>query len=344
MRDTFKAQNPGMTFGQLSKFTSSMYSQITPQEKKEWEDRAEADKQRYIQQLSVYVPPPGFDAKGDALTVQNAPYVPNNIADKPFYQTPKRCLPAYMLFQNAMRDQFRRENPAMTFGELSSYTSQKYKQLTPEEKASWQQLAEEDKARYEHEKNMFYPTYNHVAVATATNKRSRSGKKPKPVKDRAAPKRARGAYVFFANHIRPLIMQQNPTIDFKEMGVIMGERWRSLTLEERAPYEAMATSDKERFRQEMLEYNSSISRTMNRDTMPPMNPMHMMNPELPYATEMASYPNDFAHSINQHEYAQSLNPDDYAQPYAMQSYGAVGYDNINPNNYYYDPYSYHGNI
>ena len=69
MRETFKAQNPGMTFGQLSKFTSSMYSQITPEEKKEWEARAEADKKRYIQALSIYVPPPGFDAKGDALAV-----------------------------------------------------------------------------------------------------------------------------------------------------------------------------------------------------------------------------------------------------------------------------------
>ena len=55
-----------MTFGQLSKYTSAMYAEMLPAEKEAWNARAEADKARYLHELSHYVPPPGYDVKGDA--------------------------------------------------------------------------------------------------------------------------------------------------------------------------------------------------------------------------------------------------------------------------------------
>ena len=67
MRDQFKALNPGMTFGQLAKYTSAMYSELPPQEKEAWIARAESDKARYLLELATYVPPQGYDAKGDAI-------------------------------------------------------------------------------------------------------------------------------------------------------------------------------------------------------------------------------------------------------------------------------------
>ncbi len=36
---------------------------------------------------------------------------------------PKRNQSAYLLYQNAMRDTFKQQNPGMTFGQLSKYTS-----------------------------------------------------------------------------------------------------------------------------------------------------------------------------------------------------------------------------
>ena len=333
MRNTFKAQNPGLTFGQLAKFTSSMYSQITAEEKSSWETRAEADKQRYLQELSVYIPPPGFDAKGDAILAYH-PATRISSSDKPAYHSPKKSLPAYMLFQNAMRDQFRRENPAMTFGELSSYTSLRYKELTPEERASWHALAAEDKARYEHEKRFFYNPYA-AHEPPPTHKKARNGKKTKAVKVQGAPKRARGAYVFFTNHVRPMIMQQNPSIDFKDMGILMGEKWRSLTQEEKAPFEEMALSDKDRFKEETDMYNA---REM---TVPTHHPDIHSEPQQ-YGTDlhMPIHPHEYSQPMHPHDYGQTIHPDDYNQTFNMQSYGAASYDHLNPNNYYYDPYTY----
>ena len=48
------------TFGQLAKYTSAMYAEMLPTEKEAWAERAEADKARYLHQLTTYTPPPGM--------------------------------------------------------------------------------------------------------------------------------------------------------------------------------------------------------------------------------------------------------------------------------------------
>ena len=55
MRDQFKRENPGMTFGQLAKYTSHMYKNLTPDEKATWESRAQQDKARYDTEIAGYV-------------------------------------------------------------------------------------------------------------------------------------------------------------------------------------------------------------------------------------------------------------------------------------------------
>ena len=60
---------------------------------------------------------------------------------------PKRNMSAYLLYQNAMREEFKAVNPGMTFGQLAKYTSAMYAELSPEEKEAWVARAEADKAR-----------------------------------------------------------------------------------------------------------------------------------------------------------------------------------------------------
>merc|ERR1711957_139606 len=72
-----------------------------------------------------------------------------------------------------------------------------------------------------------------------------------------APKRASGAYVFFTNEMRPIVMEQFPGIKFVDMGRILGERWRALTAEEKTKFEAMSAEDKMRFQLEMQQYTAN---------------------------------------------------------------------------------------
>lgn len=100
---------------------------MPPAEKEAWIARAEADKERYLQELSTYTPPPGYDEKGDTIVSStaeaSAPRTSKSGKAERDINAPKRNLSAYLLYQNAMRDEFKRENPGMTFGQLSKYTS-----------------------------------------------------------------------------------------------------------------------------------------------------------------------------------------------------------------------------
>jgi len=257
MREEFKSLNPGMTFGQLAKYTSAMYSELPPTEKEAWVQRAEADKARYLHELANYVPPAGFDAKGDAILspLQKA----SGRKGKPMKDAnaPKRNMSAYLLYQNAMRDQFKRENPGMTFGQLAKFTSHMYKNLTPEEKSTWEARASQDKARYNAEIAAYQPPPGHDARGVLIEEhrpRKRSKRNPR---DPAAPKRASGAYVFFTNYMRPKVNEEFPGIKFVELGKLLGERWRALTPGQKKQYEEMAAEDKVRFQMEMQQYTAN---------------------------------------------------------------------------------------
>lgn len=259
MRDHFKATNPGMTFGQLSKYTSAMYAEMPPTEKQTWIQHAEQDKDRYLQELSKYDPPPGYDSKGDVVLSPNGDFLGKKKHGKPKRDknAPKRNVSAYLQYQNAMREVFRKNYPGMTFGQLATYTSSMYKTLSVKEKAIWQTKAAQDKARFEAEMATYVPAPNHDAKGNRIESYNKAVlKRMKKQRDANAPKRARGSFVFFTFDMRPQIMKEFPNIKFIEMGVIMGERWRALPPLEKKRYEEMSTRDKERFSNEMKEYTA----------------------------------------------------------------------------------------
>ena len=98
-----------------------MYAEMPPQEKEAWNQRAEADKARYLHELANYVPPPGYDVKGDAIATHATHTAPKRsrggsqtVKTMRDPNAPKRNMSAYLLYQNCMREQFKSHNPGMT--------------------------------------------------------------------------------------------------------------------------------------------------------------------------------------------------------------------------------------
>lgn len=132
-----------------------------------------------------------------------------------------------------------------------------YKNLTAEEKATWEARAQQDKVRYDAEIASYVPPPGHDSRGILIeDNRPRKRNKRGP-KDPAAPKRASGAYVFFTNEMRPKVCQEYPGIKFVDLGKVLGERWRALTPEEKKRYEDMAAEDKIRFQMEMQQYTAT---------------------------------------------------------------------------------------
>ncbi|CAK9037004.1 High mobility group-T protein (HMG-T) (HMG-T1) (HMG-1) [Durusdinium trenchii] len=80
------------------------------------------------------------------------------------------------------------------------------------------------------------------------------GKAKRKMKDPHKPKRALTGFMFFSKDRRPKLMEENPGIIFTEVGKKLGQEWKELDDAAKAPYEAQAEADKERYAQEMASY------------------------------------------------------------------------------------------
>ncbi|TGO65280.1 hypothetical protein BCON_0003g00740 [Botryotinia convoluta] len=66
-------------------------------------------------------------------------------------------------------------------------------------------------------------------------------------KDPNAPKRGMTAYMFFANDHRERVRQENSQPSFGQLGMILGEKWKALSMGERRVYEEMEARDLRRY-------------------------------------------------------------------------------------------------
>eukprot|EP00882_Tetradesmus_deserticola_P011967 GHRQ01012666.1.p1 GENE.GHRQ01012666.1~~GHRQ01012666.1.p1 ORF type:complete len:645 (+),score=367.82 GHRQ01012666.1:668-2602(+) len=85
----------------------------------------------------------------------------------------------------------------------------------------------------------------------------KKARKPRKKKDPNAPKKALSGFMFFSNSNRDRIKTDNPGIPFGQVGKLLGEEWKKLSPEDKAPYEAQAAKDKQRYAAAMAEYKAA---------------------------------------------------------------------------------------
>jgi hypothetical protein len=73
-------------------------------------------------------------------------------------------------------------------------------------------------------------------------------------KDPHAPKKPRAAFVYFCELQRPHVVSANPGIAANDVTRRCSERWRNMTTEEKAAYQALADQDRERYSAELALY------------------------------------------------------------------------------------------
>ncbi|KEQ74067.1 high mobility group box, partial [Aureobasidium namibiae CBS 147.97] len=72
--------------------------------------------------------------------------------------------------------------------------------------------------------------------------------------DPNAPKRGLSAFMFFANEARENVREENPGIKSDDVGKIVGEKWKSFSEEQKAPFEAKAAVEKKRYEEDKAAY------------------------------------------------------------------------------------------
>merc|ERR1719264_1966162 len=134
---------PNAGVGELGKELGKRWAEAPPDVRAKYNEMAAQDKNRFQREKQEYVMQPhtgrwrGARAKKD----------PN---------APKRNVPGFMWFSNEERSKVRALNPGMRVGDCAKELSRRWASADPETKARFEQMAFEDKQRYEREKHEFH--------------------------------------------------------------------------------------------------------------------------------------------------------------------------------------------
>lgn len=150
---------------------------------------------------------------------------------------------SYAYFVQTCREEHKKKHPeaSVNFAEFSKKCSERWKTMSSKEKGKFEDLARQDKARYEREMMNFVPT--------------RGGKKKK-YKDPNAPKRPPSAFFIFCSEYRPKVKGETPGLSIGDVARRLGEMWNGTASEDKQPFEKKAAKLKEKYEKEVAAYRA----------------------------------------------------------------------------------------
>jgi len=150
-------------------------------------------------------------------------------------EPPKSACSAQQFFNKARRLSLKEEEPNIKGPEIAKRIADEWREMTVEDRAPYQQQAAADKVRFEAE----------IAEAGSTAEKPAGPKKPRP------------PFHFFSEATRAELLESNPDIQISMLTTLIGEEWKKLSKEARAPYERQAADDTERYNAEMAELKAA---------------------------------------------------------------------------------------
>ena len=167
--------------------------------------------------------------------------------------TPKKSIilnpkSSWISFLSSIRAQNLPEHQSLEFGQLCRILSGKWKSMTDDEKAPFQNMYRVDRARYQRE--LAALSDDQKKILKMHRRRRRASRKGKPDLHLSS-------YMLFTSHVRQKIVIDNPECDFMAVGRLLGAAWRQLTEVDKQVYHDMASRDRERYVSELAVYNTS---------------------------------------------------------------------------------------
>jgi hypothetical protein len=171
---------------------------------------------------------------------------------------PKKALSTWIFFTNDTRPKLKEENPDKSMTELTTMMSLMWKDISEEDKAPFNKMAEEDKERYKKDMEGYNSQTessdsendpDKVVKKVKEAKDPNAPKKVKEAKDPNAPKKNLNSYMLFSKEIR----SKHPNV--KHTATVLKTMWKDL--DDKGPYTEMALKDKERYLKEKKEYDDN---------------------------------------------------------------------------------------
>ncbi|KAI9189755.1 Non-histone chromosomal protein 6 [Blastocladiella emersonii ATCC 22665] len=102
------------------------------------------------------------------------------------------------------------------------------------------------------------PKAKSETTTKAPRKAKAEGRKTRVKKDKDPnkPKRPMTAFFIFSGEFRDAVKAENPEAKVGQIAKLLGERWRSMSDEEKAPYAEKVKAEKARYDREMAIYEA----------------------------------------------------------------------------------------
>merc|ERR1712212_151378 len=157
---------------------------------------------------------------------------------------PRGKTSSYAYFVQTCREEHKKKHPGTSvgFAEFSKKCSERWKTMSAKEKVKFEDMAKNDKVRYDREMKTYIPP--------------KGSKKTKKKKDPNAPKRPPSAFFVFCSDHRPRIKEEHPGISIGDIAKKLGELWSTQTSKDKAPYEAKAGKLKEKYEKDVAAYRA----------------------------------------------------------------------------------------
>ncbi|XP_061685736.1 high mobility group protein B2a isoform X2 [Syngnathoides biaculeatus] len=158
---------------------------------------------------------------------------------------PRGKTSSYAFFVATCREEHKKKHPGASvgFAEFSKKCSERWKTMSGKEKQKFEEMAKNDKVRYDREMKTYVPP--------------KGAKKGKKKKDPNAPKRPPSAFFVFCSEHRPRIKEENPGISIGDIAKKLGELWSTQGPKDKAPYEAKAAKLKEKYETDVAAYRAT---------------------------------------------------------------------------------------
>ncbi|KTF82042.1 hypothetical protein cypCar_00042719, partial [Cyprinus carpio] len=156
---------------------------------------------------------------------------------------PKGKMSSYAYFVQTCREEHKKKSPEIpvSFSEFSKRCSARWKAMSDKEKSRFDDMAKQDKVRYDQEMMHYMP----------------GGKRGKK-KDPNAPKRPASGFFLFCSEHRPQIKAQYPSLGIGDVAKKLGEMWNGLTDATKQPYLIKANKLKDKYQKASLSLDALI--------------------------------------------------------------------------------------
>ncbi|CAD7703461.1 unnamed protein product [Ostreobium quekettii] len=186
--------------------------------------------------------------------------------------SPRRPKSAYMFFLAEFRQQWKKDNPdSKKVADVAKAAGEAWRGLAEDQKAKYEVQSSEDKAQYA------------TAMEAYNQEHPKPHRRAKKERDPAEIKKPQSAYFFFLADFRDAYKREHPgdQPQVALMGKLAGDKWKSMTPEERAPYEQMSSASKEQYKRLKSmtpDQRMAVAATVAMQALPSAGPSSVIGP------------------------------------------------------------------